>query len=133
MKISARQYAESLMDSVSAKSDSETSEVLDNFAKMMMENRDLNRLDEVLAAFSKIWDQAQGELTVEFISARTVSTDVKSSLEKYLQAKTGANKVVLVEKINPEILGGFILRYEDQIIDASLKSSLGSLKNEMNK
>lgn len=133
MKISARQYAESLMDSVSAKSDSETSEVLDNFAKMMMENRDLNRLDEVLAAFSKIWDQSQGELTVEFISARTVSTDVKSSLEKYLQAKTGANKVVLVEKIDPEILGGFILCYEDQIIDASLKSSLGSLKNEMNK
>lgn len=133
MKISARQYAESLMDSVSAKSDSEAAKVLDNFAQMMMENRDLNRLDEVLAAFSKIWDQSQGELAVEFTSARAVSNDVKASLEKYLKAKTGVSKIVLTEKINPEILGGFVLRYEDQVIDASLKSSLGDLENEMNK
>jgi len=133
MKISARQYAESLAQSISSKSKSEMAVILDNFAKIMMENRDLNRLDEVLAAFSKIWDKNQGELAVEFTGARTISEKTKKEIEEYLKLKTGAQKIVLTEKTDENILGGIILRYEDKVINASLKQSLQDLKNEMNK
>ncbi|MEI7620236.1 MAG: ATP synthase F1 subunit delta [Candidatus Falkowbacteria bacterium] len=133
MKISTRQYAEILAQVVSSKSDSEMTVVLDNFAKIMMENRDLNRLDEVLAAFSKIWDKANGELAVEFIGARAISQETKQGLEEYLKAKTGALKINLTEKIDSEILGGFVLHYEDKVVDSSLRQSLRDLKDEMNK
>lgn len=133
MKISARQYAESLALAISAGNDSELPQILDNFAKIMLENRDLNRLDEVLAAFSKIWDKAQGELSAEFTGARAIAKETKIEVEEYLKVKTGAKKIVLAEKIAPDVLGGFVLRYEDKVIDASLKQSLQDLKNEMNK
>ncbi|MFA4942253.1 MAG: ATP synthase F1 subunit delta [Patescibacteria group bacterium] len=133
MKISARQYAGSLMETVISQSDSEVLVSLDNFSRLMMENGDLNRLDEVLSAFSKIWDKAQGELAVEFTGARAMSVEIKTELEEYLKAKTGFSKIALTEKTDPSILGGFVLRYEDQVIDASLKQSLKDLKNEMNK
>jgi len=133
MKISARQYAESLVQTISASSDSEVKVALDNFAKIMLENRDLNRLDEILAVFSKIWDQAQGELAAELTGARAISNETKVGIEEYLKTKTGAKKIVLAEKVDADVLGGFVLRYEDQVIDASLKRSLSDLKNEMNK
>ncbi|OIO07590.1 ATP synthase F1 subunit delta [Candidatus Falkowbacteria bacterium CG_4_10_14_0_2_um_filter_41_15] len=133
MKISARQYAESLAQAISASSDADVKVALDNFAKIMLENRDLNRRDEILAVFSQIWDQAQGELAAEFTGARAVSDQTKTEVAEYLKAKTGAKKIVLTEKVEADVLGGFILRYEDKVIDASLKRSLGDLKNEMNK
>ena len=133
MKISARQYAESLALAVASKSDSEMAGVLDNFAKLMMENRDLGLLNEVLGIFSNIWDKAQGELAAEITGARTFSENTKAELEKYLKAKTGAQKIRLAEKEDPEILGGFVLRYGDKVVNASLKQSLQDLKSEMNK
>jgi len=133
MKISARQYAESLIATVSTQSELEMSVSLDNFAKMMLENRDLNRLDEIMRIFSKLWDQTQGELAVEFTGARSLAADLKTDLDKYLKMKTGADKIVLTEKVDAAILGGFVLRYEDQVIDASLKQSLYDLKGEMSK
>ncbi|MDD3101725.1 MAG: ATP synthase F1 subunit delta [Patescibacteria group bacterium] len=133
MKISARQYAESLAQSISSKSKPEMAVILDNFAKIMMENRDLNRLNEILSAFSKIWDKNQGELAVEFTGARAISEKTKKEIEEYLKLKTGAQKIVLTEKTDEDILGGLVLRYEDKVINASLKQSLQDLKNEMNK
>ena len=133
MKISARQYAESLAQAISQSSDADLKVALDNFAKIMWENRDLNRLDEILAAFSQIWDRAQGELAAEFIGVRTASGKTKIEIEEYLKTKTGAKKIILTEKVDADVLGGFVLRYEDQVIDASLKRSLGDLKTEMNK
>jgi len=133
MKISARQYAESLVRAISESSEAELKMALDNFAKIMLENRDLNRWDEISAAFSKIWDQAQGELAAEFTGARAISDQTKTEVAEYLKAKTGAKKIVLTAKKDVDILGGFVLRYEDKVIDASLKRSLGDLKNEMNK
>ncbi|PIT94715.1 ATP synthase F1 subunit delta [Candidatus Falkowbacteria bacterium CG10_big_fil_rev_8_21_14_0_10_39_9] len=133
MKISDRQYAESLLLAVSSQSESEGRSSLDNFAIIMRENLDLNRLDAILAIFSKLWDKSQGELAVEFTGARAISTDVRSELEKYLQTRTGAKKIVLTEKVDTTILGGFVLRYEDRVLDASLKQNLVDLKNSMNK
>jgi F-type H+-transporting ATPase subunit delta len=133
MKISDRQYAESLLLAVSNQTESETKSSLDNFARIMMENRDLNRLEAILAIFSKAWDRAQGELAVEFTGARAASDQTKKDIAAYLKVKTGAQKIILTEKVDTEILGGFVLRYEDQVIDASLQQSLHDLKVEMNK
>jgi F-type H+-transporting ATPase subunit delta len=40
-------------------------------------------------------------------------------------------KVDLKERIDPEIIGGFILRVDDNYIDASIKNKLGRIKKEL--
>jgi F-type H+-transporting ATPase subunit delta len=42
-----------------------------------------------------------------------------------------STKVELEEKINPEIIGGFILRIDDKYIDASIKNRLRKIKKEL--
>jgi F-type H+-transporting ATPase subunit delta len=40
-------------------------------------------------------------------------------------------KIELEEKVNPSIIGGFILRIEDQQIDASIQSQLRKIQREL--
>jgi len=49
----------------------------------------------------------------------------------YLKVKTGAKKVILDEEIDKKLIGGFVLRYNSKVVDASLKTSLEDLKNKI--
>ena len=42
-----------------------------------------------------------------------------------------STKVELTENIDPEILGGFILRVDDNYIDASIKNKLRKIRKEL--
>ncbi len=54
---------------------------------------------------------------------RTQITDLISTIFK--------TKIDLKENINPEIIGGFILRVDDSYIDASIKNKLRKIKKEL--
>jgi F-type H+-transporting ATPase subunit delta len=131
MKISTQQYAQSLYDSVALKSDKEVKVVLKSFVEILGRNRELNRAPEIIAVFNELWNKANGELSAQLISARELGLTAKETVTDYLKAKTGAKKVILDEEIDKKLIGGFVLRYDSKVIDASLKTSLEDLKNKI--
>ena len=131
MKISAQQYAQSLYDSVAGKSDKDVLVVLKSFVEVLGNNRELNRAPEIIVAFTELWNKANGELSAQLISARELGPTAKETVTDYLKAKTGAKKVILDEEIDKKLIGGFVLRYDSKVIDASLKTSLEDLKNKI--
>lgn len=68
-----------------------------------------------------------GIVTAEVVSARQLSAEVRDSIERMLQAETGAKSVVMHESIDVELLGGFVARTADAEIDASVRSRLKAL------
>ncbi len=48
-----------------------------------------------------------------------------------LSQKYSKTKVELKEIIDPEIIGGFILRIDDNYIDASIRNKLRKIKKEL--
>lgn len=133
MKITVKQYARSLFELVETKSKSEVKDVIANFINLLVKNRDLNRADEILNELEKFWAEADGELKAEIVSARELGKEAKKLVIEYLKDKTKSEKIILEEKIDKKILGGFILRYEGKIIDGSLKNNLENLKAKMEK
>jgi F-type H+-transporting ATPase subunit delta len=133
MKISAQQYAAGLALSLVDKSEAEISVALDNFVQILSDNRETNRLSEILAALAVIWNKEAGEVPAEVESARSLTPEMRQAIESYLLTKTGAKKILLTEKVSPEILGGFVVRYEDKVVDASLKTAVWDLKESMKK
>ncbi|MHB8904245.1 MAG: ATP synthase F1 subunit delta [Patescibacteria group bacterium] len=132
MKISAKQYAVSLYGSVQGKTEKpELKKVLKNFVALLGKNNNLNKEEEILEIFENIWNTENGELKAELTSARELSKSSRETVINYLKEKSGAKKIVLDEKTNKEILGGFILKYNNRIIDGSLRSSLGELGAEL--
>jgi len=131
MKISTQQYAQSLYDSVALKSDKEVKAVLKSFVEILGRNREMNRTTEIITAFTELWNKANGELSAQLISARELGPTAKEMVVDYLKVKTGAKKVILDEEIDKKLIGGFVLRYNSKVVDASLKTSLEDLKNKI--
>lgn len=131
MKITVPQYAKSLLAATSGLAPAEVKNIVDNFVALVVKNRQENKLTEIVEEFSKVWDAEQGEVKAEVVSARELDATSKKMVAGYLQKRLAAKEVKLTEKISPEILGGFVLRYGDKIIDASLRNNLNNLKNKL--
>jgi F-type H+-transporting ATPase subunit delta len=133
MKITAKQYAQSLYDSIVGKSEEEASAVLRSFVAVLGRNRVLNREKEIIAAFTEIWNSENGELAASISSAHELVENSRVVITDYLKNRTGAKKVVLAESVDANLLGGFILKYESKVLDGSLKTNLEDLKASMKK
>ncbi len=67
-------------------------------------------------------------------SSLTTAVKVDSSVKKQISdmiEQVFRTKVELEETIDTDIIGGFILRVDDNLIDASLKSKLRKIKKEL--
>ena len=62
-------------------------------------------------------------------SAAPLSEDQKSKISALVIESTKA-QVVLETRIDPDLIGGFVLKVGDRQVDASISSSLNKLKNE---
>ncbi len=133
MKISAKQYAMSLYDSLVGKSEEEIKVILHNFVAVLGRDRVLNREKEIITAFTEIWNKENGELAASISSAHELVENSREAITDYLKNRTGAKKVVLDESVDANLLGGFVLKYESKVLDGSLKANLEELKANMKK
>jgi F-type H+-transporting ATPase subunit delta len=63
-------------------------------------------------------------------TAIAVDPKIKKQVSDFI-SKVFSTKVELHEMVKPEIIGGFILRIEDNLIDASVKNKLRKIKKEL--
>lgn len=131
MKISVLQYAVSLYESVVDKSESEVKDILKNFVVLLDRQHDLNKEAEIINAFADLWSQENGEVMASLISARRITDDTRELIINYLKNKSGASQIILDETEDKNLLGGFVLKYNNKVLDGSLKSSLESLRSQL--
>ena len=114
MKISARQYAQCLYELVSTESDDKVKEILPKFVVLLEKHRALNLAPTVISAFTEIWNREHGEVIAELTSARELKAESKEMIVNYLKEKSGAKEVILDEQVDKNILGGFVLKYNNK-------------------
>jgi len=130
MRISSKQYAESLYQVVKEK-DCDVSDAIKKFIKILVSNNDISKADKIVEDFVKIWNKKEGIVEAEITSARELDKDTVKLLHEYIAKFSDATDVILNKKINKNILGGVIIKCGDKILDASLKMSLKELKNNL--
>ena len=72
-------------------------------------------------------NEARGMVTVEVTTAVQMTKEEEAQLKTRLDKMTGKS-VLLEEIIDPEIIGGVIVRIEGSVIDGSIKGQLAKLK-----
>lgn len=83
---------------------------------------------EISSEFQKQYREKMGIKIVEVTTAQAITDDQRSNFKSIMASK--ATKVELIEKIDEKILGGFVLRMDDQQIDESVASKLTKIKNK---
>ena len=133
MKISAKQYAQSLHETVVDKSNNQIKDAINNFFDILVQNNDITKAEEIVKEFEKIWNMEHGIIEAEVVSAKELDNNIVKLLNGYIAELSGAKQVSLNQKINKDILGGVIIKFEDKILDGSLRAKLSGLKKEMGK
>lgn len=72
----------------------------------------------------------KGIISVEITSAVELNAKTREILTKQIE-KQHKGKIDLIEKINPDLIGGFLIRMGDYQIDASLSGSINKIKQEL--
>lgn len=81
--------------------------------------------------FINQYNNLKGTVKATVVSASELSADIKAQIQQaVLQASPAGSSVELETKINPDLIGGFVLKVGDKQIDTSLSSRLNQLKKE---
>lgn len=131
MKITSKQYAVSLFEAIKGKDKKDGEAIVKNFFDMLIKDNRTGKMDEIIRQFIKVWNQEKGIVEAEITSAKELDREIVKLFNGYIAGFTGAKEVVITEKIDRKILGGAVVRFEDTVIDGSLKTILGELKERM--
>jgi len=108
----------------------EVNELALNFAYFLVARQRLSILDQIVAEYERMADAHQGLEHAEVITAIPIDEEDKEKLAQRLATITG-KQIVLAADIDPTIIGGFVARVGDKLIDGSTRARLESLKKRL--
>jgi F-type H+-transporting ATPase subunit delta len=101
-----------------------------NFVGVLARNGRKNELRAVIRAFGRLAAEYRGEATAEVATARPLNDDQIAALKQQLRARAGRD-VTIDASVDPDILGGIVVKLGSQQIDASIRTKLNRLASAM--
>ena len=105
-------------------------ELTANFLRLVAKNRRLFALADMFRAFSALAAKDRGEVSAEAVSAAALNEDQAKALRLEIESMVG-KAVNLETRVDPDLLGGLVVKIGSKMIDASLKTKLNRLKTVM--
>lgn len=99
---------------------------------LMAQNRREAYLKITALNFLKLYRNELNITEVELTTAIELDENSKKAIIDMLKEKVG-EKIDLKTNVNPDIIGGFIVRIEDKQLDASVSGQLQKFKKELTK
>jgi F-type H+-transporting ATPase subunit delta len=123
-KRTPQQYADALWEITDGLDGKERSSVLRAFVLLLKKDRALSSIERIADAFEKKIKKEKGVVALDVTFAQKQK---ESFLETIEEAFGG--KVEMKTAVDKSIVGGVIIKTEDTILDASIKTRLASLKH----
>ena len=101
-----------------------------NFIGLVAQNRRLFVILDMIRDFRKLLASHRGEVSAQVTSAEALSDAHVDALKAALKEQVGRD-VQLETQIDPELLGGIIVKVGSRMIDSSLRTKLNNLKIAM--
>lgn len=101
-----------------------------NFMKVLMENNNLLCFTKCVDAFLEHYDKDNNIERVVAITAVPISEELKEKLIRKTEKFTGKT-IILTNSVQPDCMGGVILRFNDRQIDGSVKTHLENMKQKI--
>ncbi|MGE0408532.1 MAG: F0F1 ATP synthase subunit delta [Amphiplicatus sp.] len=101
-----------------------------NFLLLAAKNRRLFALRAMIAAFVARLAKHRGEIGADAASALPLSDEQTKRLRTEIESIVG-KAVNLTTRVDPELLGGLVVKIGSKMIDSSLRTKLNRLKSVM--
>ena len=105
-------------------------ESLHHFLSLLLENHRMPVIFRVRREYDRLWREAHQLLAVSITSAVELDPSVAERVGDEIGRQTGRT-VELTSAVDPEILGGIVVRVGNSIIDASIRTRLDNLRKQV--
>jgi ATP synthase F1 delta subunit len=105
-------------------------EILQNFLELLIEKHRMPAVFRVRRELDRMWERENRLLPVEITSAIELDKQTVKQIGDRIGEQTG-QKVELSAKVEPDILGGIVVRVGNSIIDASIRARLEQLRKQV--
>lgn len=103
------------------------------FIKLLVAKGREGDLPEIVQAYIDQYNLIKDIHIVELTTAVEVDDSLKQELVNKLKSQAGFGSVELQAKVNPDLIGGFVLEYNNNLIDASILRDLKDIKKQFSK
>jgi F-type H+-transporting ATPase subunit delta len=104
--------------------------LIENFLALLIENHRMPVLFRIRRSFQALWDEENKLLPVQITSAIELDKKVVKQIGDRIGEQTG-RKVELSTSVDPDVLGGLVLRVGNTILDASIRARLEKLRKQV--
>jgi ATP synthase F1 delta subunit len=104
--------------------------VLMNFLEALLERHRMPAIFRIRARYDELWEDERDLLPVEVTSAIELDKSIVGSIGKRIGEQT-RRTVELSSKVDPDILGGIVLRVGNVVLDASIRNRLEQLRKQV--
>jgi F-type H+-transporting ATPase subunit delta len=101
-----------------------------NFLKLLIENHRMPVIFRTRQQFERMWERENELLPVDITSAIALDQETTEKLGRTIGERAG-RKVRLAAHVDPDILGGIVLRVGNSILDASIRNRLEQLRRHV--
>lgn len=101
-----------------------------NFLEALIERHRMPVIFRARTRFDEMWEDERKLLGVEVTSAVALGEETVRSIGERIRAQTG-RQVQLSSRVDPDILGGLVLRVGNFILDASIRNRLEQLRKQV--
>jgi len=116
-----------ILGSVSA---GKLSEMTVGFNNLLINKNRENILPEIVNAFITAYKELKNIQTIHLTTASAISDKIRQAIIEQVKKSGGFQNVEMEEKINPDIIGGFVLQVGDKLVDASIAYDLREIAKQ---
>jgi F-type H+-transporting ATPase subunit delta len=105
-------------------------ETLINFLELLIEKHRMPAVFRIRRYYDGLWEQENKVLPVQISTATELDDKIVKQIGDRISKDTG-QKIELTAEVNPDILGGIVLRVGNSILDASIRNRLDNLRKHV--
>ena len=105
---------------------------VENFLELLVEKHRMPAIFRIRRELDRLWEDVNQLLPVTITSAVELDASTVEGVGRAIGEQTG-RKVQLTTTVDPDVLGGIVLRVGNSILDASIRNRLEQLRRQVAK
>jgi len=101
-----------------------------SFLNLLVNNKREDHIADIIRNFIKLYKKDKNIKTVVLTTPVSIDQSLENEISKLIKTKFETN-IELIKEVDKNIIGGFILKIENQLLDASVSSQLKRIKQEL--
>jgi len=97
---------------------------------LLIHNKRVKIIGDIASSFIQLYNKYNNIKEATIITASPINNELESKILSMINIKD-AKSVNLTNVVNPNIIGGFIIRFDGKEYNASVKQNLNNLKTEL--